>query len=204
MGDVILEEEAVLARGRARLIFQHPARPDRLIKVMRAKTAKSYDARARPFSHGRRFGRYKVHAKEIVHFLECAARRPDVLSFCAPVYGLEPTNLGMGLVCQKIDDGRGRLAPTLGDLHRAGRIGPEHGAMLERLEAALVNAHFVVHDLKAANIVVAGEGGAERLVVVDGFGDPWRPPLRRLSFRLNRFLLRRDIRRLRRQLGLEG
>jgi hypothetical protein len=193
-----LDPEAALARGKERLVFQHPERPDRLIKVARPRRPGAVQRRTLPWSRSWRYGRLKRLAWELRYYIECHARQPQALRLMPAIDGLAETSLGLGLVCEKIDDGAGGLAPTL-DVALARRgADPALRGMFDELVAALAPGRFVFRDVRPQNIVVA----ADRLVVVDGFGDIRPMPLRDLLPAYNRRLLMRDLDAMRARLGL--
>jgi hypothetical protein len=193
-----LDPEAALARGKERLVFQHPERPDRLIKVAKPRPAGAPRRRVVPWSRTWRYGRLKRLMWELRYYVECHARQPDALRLMPAIDGLAETSLGLGLVCEKIDDGAGGLAPTL-DVAVA-RRGADPGLqrLFEELVAALAPGRFVFRDVRPQNIAVA----ADRLVIVDGFGDIRPVPLRDLLPAYNRRLLMRDLEAMRGHLGL--
>jgi hypothetical protein len=200
MQAIEIDPDAALASGRDRLVFQHPRHPDRLIKVMRPRYRAMQARRGfvAPLSPTWRFGELKHLAREVAYYLECQARHPETLRLMPQIHGFQPTSLGLGLVCEKIDDGSGGLAPTLDAAAEARGRDARLRALFDAFVQTLEPGHFVFRDVRPKNVVVA----ADRLVVVDGFGDPRPLPLRGLSARFNRIRLRRDLRRLRAQIGL--
>src|SRR5690606_13552221 len=102
------------------------------------------------------------------------------------VYGLIPTSLGMGLLVEKIGDGRGGLAPTLEDLVKSqGFTEPLRVALAEAIDA-LTAAHVVLWDAAPDNFA-PGENRAGHRGVFMLAGDGGRQWIRRyrLSRRLN-------------------
>jgi hypothetical protein len=198
--DIDLDQRAALAGGREHLIFQHPQHPDRLIKVVHPRY-RAMLARRRfvaPLSPTWRFGDFKKIAQAVTYYLECQVRNPEVLRLMPEIHGFARTSLGLGLVCEKIDDGHGGLAPTLRSAVEARGRDIRLRALFDEFAEAAEASNFAFLDVRAGNIVVA----AERLLAVDGFGHRHPFSLRRLSTRVNRLWLRRDLRGMRERLGL--
>ncbi len=199
MSELHLDPQQALAGGRDRLVFQHPARPDRIIKVMRPRYVRMQGRRwIVPFSMSWRFGTLKHFAREVAYGLELRARHPELVPLMAEILGFETTSLGLGLVCEKIGDGHGGLAPTLAEVLARPGVAPAFRARAAGFLEDLAAAPFVFRDVSSRNIVVA----PDRFVVVDGFGDFNVLPLRHFSRALNRFCQRHDIRALRTALDL--
>jgi hypothetical protein len=200
VGTIIIDPEAKLAAGKERLVFQHPEHADRIIKVAQPRYA-AMQARRRfvpPFSDTWRYGALKRAACEVAYYLECQCRHPEALRLLPAIHGFTETSIGFGLVCEKIDDGAGGLAPTLDAAVRAAQ--PDQG-LRERFDAfvdAVETSEVVFRDVRPKNVVVA----PDRLVIVDGFGDIRPLLMRGLSGRLARRRLRRDLQRLRQRLWL--
>jgi hypothetical protein len=200
-----LDAAAAIERGKGRLIFDHPRHPDRLVKVMKPGVRAREAAKRARFSMAGQFGANKVFAKEVLYFLSIQGRQPDLLPLFPWIHGFIETDLGLGVVQEKITDDRGALAPSLKQLTEAGALTERHRELARALCDRLAAGQVVFHDISPGNIVAAGgRENPSRLVIVDGFGDPGVPPLRRLWPAYNRLRQRRRLRALRECLGLDG
>lgn len=193
-----------LAVGRLRCVHEHPARPDCLIKTVRADVIERRWGMAAPwYKRLVRTRQYTVFAREFEEYLAIQARHPGSSPPIARVVGIEETDLGIGLVVEKVRGADGTLAPTVAALGQAeGRIEP----WLEKAFAAflddLLRHDVVVGDLHAWNIVHGSDSrGGPRLVLVDGFGEKNFIPRNSLSTRANARHTRRLYERMRRMLG---
>jgi hypothetical protein len=203
MQELQLDPGCAISRGSCRLVFQHPRHTDRVIKVMLPRFAARMRRRRGRFGMSGQFAANKLVVKEVVYLLHLEARRPDLLPLFPWIHGLVRTNLGLGLVCEKIAGADGAVAPSLRDLARTGLLTQRHRALARSLCDAFARDHIVVNDLHAGNIVAEGPlDRPRRLVIIDGFGDPNVPPVRRLSSWWNRFAQRKRLARLRKELGL--
>jgi hypothetical protein len=199
-----LRQQEALGRGRSRLVFQHPRHRDRIIKVLRQQEATRNASRTNPFSRTARYGGYKVFAMEVEYLIGVAARRPHLLPLFPWIHGLIRTDLGLGMVQEKITDDRGEVAPSLAELARAGMLAERHRALVHDFLDRLEREHVVFKDLTARNIVAEGPREAPtRLVMIDGFGEGTTLPLRTCLPRYNRWYQRSRIAALRAELGLD-
>lgn len=181
---VILSGQPVIAQGRRQHIYEHPGDPTSLIKL---PMPGSYDAKGnlierRRFDRFRRATAFRDFLREFREYLELKARHQSPgtpLPLCA-VRGIVETDLGLGLVYERIGDADGALAPTLKTLIRRKRIEPHHLEEIEVLFRQLMDNHVVVSNFNLDNIVYqAGRGGAGRFVYIDSFGSKEFIPVRR-------------------------
>ena len=189
-----LSQATPIATGKHRQVYQHPDEPGQLVKVIRAELLGSTaDAQRHRWP---RTGPYRGYVREFKEYL--ASRNADPgRSPLAQVIGLADTDLGVGLVVEKICDADGALAPTLATwLRRDGFTAPMQQA-LDVLLAALLRHNVIATDLHAFNLVCASDGGdAPRLVMIDGFGEKNIVPHRSMSRRHNATVTRRKFERL--------
>lgn len=161
--------------GACRFVFPHPRHADRVVKVITPRFAARFTRRRRRYGLTRYFGGNKIAVKEIAYLLHLEARRPDLLPLFAWIHGPVPTNLGLGLISEKISGDDGKLAPTLRELAEAGQLNERHRALARDLCDKLDCDHVVFEDMEAKNIVAEGPlDRPQRLVIIDGFGDPRR------------------------------
>ena len=191
---VVLSDRERLARGAVRDVYDRPGRPGEILKTMRSRKRAAYGPGA---GLGRWLGRmlglgpYRSFLREYETYLRTGYRadklgRPIPI---APFGALVRTDEGLALVCAKIADEHGALAPTLRRLMRDGRMDP---AMVERLNAFVADVYALgvnVPDMNGTNIVY--DPHAMRFVLVDGYGDKTLIPVRRWIPALNRRMIDR-------------
>ncbi|TVR65271.1 MAG: hypothetical protein EA422_04655 [Gemmatimonadales bacterium] len=188
---IVLSAQSPEASGARRLVYRHPLRPDRLIKVVKPSNRPPWRVRL-----SSRYGSYKSHGIELTEYLVLRSRISNDPPIVAPFHGLVETDLGMGVEVERMVDRAGELAPTLH--HLVERMGPASHLVpqVDAMIRLLARHHIVVSDLKPLNLVLAWWGGEERLVLIDGLGEKNLLSLRPMSRLANRLSLARAGRRL--------
>lgn len=192
-----------LALGHQRAIYQHPRDPALLIKTMRPESvAKRWDARERWTKRLRRTRHYIGYLRELKEYI-AAYTLKNANPPLARIAGLVETDVGLGLVCEKVRGADGALAPTLFQCWlEYGGEPPWARAALEEFRDSLLKHNVIVGDLNAANVVYGSDSrGGPRLVMVDGFGEKAVIPLCSMSRRFNRHSILRRYRRMLRDLA---
>jgi len=201
---LILAHQPPLAIGNLRAIHQHPEHAQLLIKTLRPEAvARRFDAPGRWYKRVPRARQYTGFVRELKEYVALAARATHGIAPVARMVGIVETDLGIGLVSEKIVDAHGALAPSLHAIYRQnGGASAWTDAALDTLLDELLRFNVIVGDLHASNIVYGTDsrGGAPRLVLVDGFGEKNLLPLKSLSRWLNQRNTRRVYRRLRQVL----
>jgi hypothetical protein len=200
MSDVLaLQHLDPVARGSARLVFEHPQRPDLLVKVMRPKHLEArYGKGAAWFRRRRRYDPYVLFLREIREYVAAYASHGKSLPIAQQVRGLVETDLGLGLLVEAVRGPDGALAPTVAKLIAKGDYDDSAQAALESFLRELLQSDIVVADLHERNMVYAG--GADslpRFVMIDGLGSSTLIPFKSWSRTLNRRSKEKRIRRLR-------
>lgn len=204
-GPLDLSLSPPLAHGGDRYVFQHPHEPCLLVKVMDMEARAVYLAE-RPFKRWyKQFQRENDHRVFLNEFNEyvAAATCPSGVWLLpmARILGLAQTNLGPGLLVEKIRDAQGGMAPTLKDLAKQGQYTQSLAAQLERLFEDLADAHVVLHDISASNVAVGyNTDGKHGLYLIDGFGVQPLIPVYAWSQALNRRRIQRKYADLRAKL----
>ncbi len=200
---LLLRSTAPLARGTRRAVYQHPDDPDALVKVAcEGKAALQRDSGRRFSSWTRRLGlaRLGVRAEFRRELREIAAlhlRLPALPECIAGIYGLVETDLGPGIVVQKIGGRDGGLAPTLGAVLRAAGIDEARRQLILRAGACITRSQARLNNLALHNIVVAPDPvHGERLVLIDCVGEKTLIPVQRLCPWYSRRLTAKRLRRL--------
>ena len=181
---VILTGQPVIAQGRRQYIYEHPGDPTSLIKLPMPET---YDAEGnlterRSLDRFRRATAFRDFLREFREFVELKARHQqhDARLPLCEVRGVVQTDLGLGLVYERIGNPDGTLAPTLKALIRQRRIRQRHIDEIEAHFRELMDAHVVVSNFNLDNIVYqTGGDGSGRYVWIDSFGSKEFIPVRR-------------------------
>ena len=198
-----LDDTDECATGQLRRIFQHPHAPDLLVKIVRADAIERRWGAGAPWH--KRLPRARQHGgfvRELKEYIALRARHPAAAVPLARMVGLVETNLGLGLVSEKVRAADGALAPTLSALYQRER---GFSAAIERELArfldALLACDAVVGDMHAWNLVFGSDSrGGPRFVLVDGFGEKHLVPFTSMSRRINAYNTCRLYRRMREQL----
>ncbi len=199
---LILRTATPLGHGTRRMVYQHPDNPDALIKVLPdRKLALRRDAGR--FKSWRRWlglansGVRAGFRRELRAIAALRARLGAVPDCVADAYGMVGTDLGPGIVVQKICGRDGRLAPTLGAVLRMEGLTEARREQILRLDTCIRRSQAVLNNLALHNIVVASDPlRGERLVMVDCLGDKALIPIREFSRWLNRRAIARHLRGL--------
>lgn len=205
-GPLDLTAAKPLTTGGDRHIFQHPLVPSLLVKVMDMEARAVY-LDARPFKRWykqyQRESAYRVYLNEISEYVTTTTRPSGVWQVpMARIVGVAQTTLGLGLLVEKIADEAGNMAPTVKQLASQGRFDAALGTQLDAFFEQLAEAHVVVHDVSASNVVCGLNADGKRgLYLVDGFGVLPLIPLYAWSKRLNRRRMRRKYERMRASLA---
>ena len=192
-----------LARGRERLVFEHPDTPQLLVKVMRPDLADArYGKGAVWYRRRRRFGPYVVFMREIREYVAAYANAGHSLPFAQQVVGLAETDLGLGLIIGAVRGPDGRLAPTAATLIANGEFDQRAEEALEEFLADLLESDLVIADLHEQNIVYAYNPNGERhFVMIDGLGSANLLPFKSWSRHFNRRSKIKRIARLRARIA---
>lgn len=173
-----------------------------LVKVMRADAVASrWNAPRRWHKRLPRTRHYIGYLRELKEYIGARARAPHVDVPIARMIGVVETDLGLGLVCEKVVGADGGLAPTLAAIYERDGFTPDLDAALAVFLEGLLQANAIVGDMHAWNIVYGSDSrGGPRLVMIDGFGEKHAIPLSSMSRAINRYRTRRLYRRMLAQL----
>lgn len=191
-----------IAVGHLRSVYQHPYHPGELIKVMRADAvAKRWNAPGRWHKRLPRTRHFVQYLRELKEFIAARARAPEVDVPIARMIGIVDTDLGLGLISEKVVDADGALAPTLAALYSRRGFTPELERALATFLEGLLAANAIVGDMHAWNIVYGSDSrGGPRLVMIDGFGEKHAVPISSMSSAVNRYRTKRLYKRMIAQL----
>ncbi len=155
---IILSDELLLGKGKARACYFDPTDPSRCIKV---------DWPGRSFSQTKQEGKY---------YRWLAKHRPSFQYDCIPrFHGFVATDRGPGGVFDLVRDASsGAASSTLHHYLHAGRVASEPAlwdAALQRLRNSVLANSLVIGDLNAVNICARlNADDSIHLVIVDGIG----------------------------------
>ena len=192
-----------IVMGHQRAVYQHPHDANLIVKTMRPESvARRWDAPGRWHKRLPRVRHYVSYLREIKEYI-AAHTRADADPPIARIVGLAETDVGLGLVCEKVRAPDGGMAPTL---HQCwvenGGEPPWARAALKVFLESLLRHNVIVGDLNAANLVFGSDSrGGPRLLMVDGFGEKGAIPLSSMSRVFNRHFIRRRYRRMLRDLS---
>ncbi|HEY0230101.1 MAG TPA: YrbL family protein [Dokdonella sp.] len=198
-----LAHAAPLAVGHLRQVFQHPRETDCVIKVMRADAVQSrWGAKARWYKRLPRARHYTGFVRELKEYIATQARFAGRNAPIARMVGVVETDLGLGLISEKVRDANGALAPTLAALYaRENGFSALIETGLARFLEDLLACNVIVGDMHAWNIVYGSDSReGPRFVLIDGFGEKHFIPRSSMSRTLNAWNTRKLFRRMREQL----
>ena len=197
-----LADRAPLAVGHLRYVFQHPQNRNELVKVMRADAvAARWNRKSRWAKRLPRTRHYIGYLRELKEYIAARARAAHGEPPIARMIGLIETDLGLGLVSEKVVGADGGLAPTLAAIYERKGFTPELNRELATFLDGLMDSNVIVGDMHAWNIVYGSDSrGGPRLVMIDGFGEKHAIPISSMSRAVNRYRTRRLYRRMLEQL----
>lgn len=189
-----------VAQGHKRFVFQHPTDPDLLIKVWQPDVVKARWGHDRPWYRGSRYRQYVSLQREISEQLALAVKFPDGVPVLQSLFGIVPTDYGVGVIVEKLKGRDGGLAPSLQRLARTEGPTPRILDKLAQFRNELLQYGIVVGKLHDRNLILAVRGDEERFVMVDGYGEKTAIPIHMWSSRLNAAHTRRKVDALIRKL----
>ncbi|GAA5495491.1 hypothetical protein Rhal01_01666 [Rubritalea halochordaticola] len=185
---LILKDTQPIAKGKSRLVFQHPDEPDLIIKVMRPEVIEDrFGAGTKWYKRRRRYGKYVSYIREIQEYIAVHAKHNDDLPFLQEIIGFAKTDLGLGLVLKAIQNQDGTLSPTLAMLIKEHRLDDTILQALSTCLDQLLNCDVIVSDINLGNLVYQErDGQPSRFILIDGIGNNTPLPFKAISRRINR------------------
>lgn len=181
-----------LAAGSYRSVFQHPNDENLLVKVLREKE----NYKPEPwYKAWRGSGEYKSFSREVAEYKSLRRKNLHDLSFIQRFFGKVDTDLGLGMIVEKLLGPDGRLAPTVKQLVLREGLSDRMRAMLFELRDQVIEHNIIFSDIKGSNIVFAHDRRGGRLVVIDGLGDRLWLPVNSMSAMVNRLNRQRHFER---------
>jgi len=199
---LVLAGREPLAVGHLRSVYQHPQHADELIKLMRSDVVeKRWNARGRWLKRLPRTRHYIGYPRELKEYIAARALSDSGDLPIVRMIGLVETDLGLGLVSEKVVDADGALAPTLAAVYAKRGFAPDLRAALDAFLEGLLGGNVIVGDMHAWNIVYGRDSrGGPRLIMIDGFGEKHAIPVSSMSRVINRYRTRRLFKRMLAQL----
>lgn len=171
-----------IATGYMKLVFQHPHDKRCLVKVIKPSVVARRRGKRHWFKKRRRTQAHVDFLREIVQYVTIRSGTDHPIPSIQRFLGVVETDLGFGMVVEKVTGKGGELAPMLTALLQRDGFTAEIEQMLETLIDDLNRNHVVLNDLRVRNIVCAENGKNERrLVLIDGFGEKVLIPLYSMS-----------------------
>ncbi|MGH8174398.1 MAG: YrbL family protein, partial [Rhodanobacteraceae bacterium] len=148
-----------IAIGQLRAVYQHPLHRDELVKVIRPGMAEArLKRRSSWLKRLPRAKHYVGYLREIKEYVAARARTPDRDPPIARMIGVIDTDLGLGLVTEKVVDADGALAPTLAAMYERSRgFTPAIDTALATFLEGLLACNVIVGDMHAWNIVYGSD-----------------------------------------------
>jgi hypothetical protein len=190
-----LRDVEPIAQGNKRFVYQHPTDPNLLIKVWKPEVVEERWAGERPwYKPTRRYGQYVSFQREMSEYLSLAAKFPDGVPVLQKLAGIVDTDYGIGAVVEKLVGPDGGLAPSLATLGRREGVTRRLLEKIDQFRSELLHYGIIVGKLHDKNLVLAIHGGAERFVMVDGYGEKTAIPIHAWSPWMNSIHTRRRVR----------
>lgn len=193
-----LADQTPLAVGKLRSVYAHPDDAGAVVKVLRPEViATRWSGSKNWVKRLPRARHYAGYLREVKEYLAVRAVGAGEELPIARLGGLVDTDVGLGLVAERVSAPDGALAPTLFRLLKQHGFQPWIAQGLDALYAELQRHRVILGDLHPGNVVYGSvAGGAPRFVVIDGFGEKYVLPLCSMSRTLNRWHSARRYRRL--------
>ncbi|MCV6625477.1 MAG: PhoP regulatory network YrbL family protein [Cellvibrionaceae bacterium] len=168
-----LSELEPLFVGGTRYCYQHPEHPDRVVKVLRPD--RTGEARRALQTSWKRFlpaSSFDDQLKEIKAYRTLAKQNnPRVWEHIPKLFGLEQTDMGLGIVTELWRNADGSLAYNVEDMCRQG-MSEELAAGIEEFVQWLQAETIISRDILPHNVIAARQpDGSLKVAIVDGIGN---------------------------------
>lgn len=170
-----LSTQIPLASGSEKEIYQHFEADKLLIKVWHPQYFKRLKKHHPFLTPLQRLPKYSACLKELAEHLYIREWGEE-LRFVQNIVGIVDTDLGVGLIVEKIIRKNGDLAQSLHELLTTGRYREVHEKALAELVNWLRSTGLILRDLSTRNLV--WDEQETRFVIIDGLGG-----MARCSFR---------------------
>lgn len=197
----------LIGEGGYKMVFEHPTQADKVIKIMRPERVAADGGFKKHgyFKRNSMQGVYRQFRREIIQYLQLCKNNYAKLDYKFPIetpYGLVATNLGLGLVVEKI------VAPvncvqSLGALVRDKKLEDKHLQALEVFFEDCKKKHVVYGEVNANGIMYTEARNARpEFVLVDGIGEKLLIPVRSWSKKNNDRYIEKVKRQIKKDLEI--
>lgn len=202
---VLLSDLEPVALGGRRAVYVFPDKPDWLTKV--AIPDRTPQAQSIHRSLLSRFFPdlvYKPILREIESELKTALKIGLAISESplARCMGIVQTDLGPGVVIEKISGKDSDVAPTLLSMSKAGQLTKPIIDELNEFSEKLFKLQVVTSDINLGNIVYGQRDGTQAFFLVDGFWERNFIPVRSLFYSVNVYQLKKRLQKTAFKTGL--
>lgn len=190
--------------GVRRHVYAIPDHPGLLIKIIPSWKVYTHGWLKRQVYRLLPNRRYRSILAEVEYEMQLSLRLGTACS-TSPLpkcFGVVSTDLGAGVLVEKIVDRSGALGRTLYDLCAGNEMDRYRLGHLNELVAKLFVMHIVTPDLHPNNVVFGQRNGKDSFFVVDGYGERTVIPMRSLSRSLHNYSLQRQMTRIAARTGL--
>lgn len=193
-----LNDRKPLTQGRSRFVFEHPADPDLLVKVIRPEVVEDrFGNNTKWYKKRRRFGKFISYIREIQEFLAVRETHEKDVHFLQRIVGFARTDMGLGLVLEAVKWTDGTLAPNMAILIKNDMFDDTAKKALEVFLDELLNSNVIISDLNLGNIVYTySEERGHYFTLIDGIGNNNILPIKISSIYMNRRSKRGRFKRL--------
>ena len=182
-----LKNKDPVSKGRCRLVFEHPASSDLLVKVIRPDVLeRRFGKGTQPwrFKKNRRYGQYISFHREMQEYLVSRAESTTSRFHVQTIVGFADTDLGLGMIVEAVRNVDGTLALPLGQLIKSGLFDEEAEEALERFFSQMLASRIVFSDLNLGALVY--QSTRKEFIMIDGLGITNPIPIKALSSWANR------------------
>ncbi|WP_104004269.1 YrbL family protein [Marinobacterium lutimaris] len=162
-----LSTQTPLASGGEKEVYQHLEVEKLLIKVWRPRYFERLKGQRAMFSPLRRLPKYTGCLKELSEHLYIRDWEEEN-RFVQNIVGIVDTDLGVGVVVEKVSRVNGQLAQSLNELLANGQYRPVHEKAMAELLSWLRSTGLIIRDLNTRNLV--WDELDNRFVIIDGLG----------------------------------
>lgn len=183
MNLLVLQDSWMVGKGTVKYVYQHPLENDKLIKIIRPEIIhedggfKKHPWIKRTINQGI----YRQFRREIIQYFELCKNNYCELDYRFPMeipYGLIQTNMGLGLVVEKIVSPNGSPM-NLKQLHQTGLLEKKHFAALLDFFERCKRMHLVFGEVNYEGLMYTeARNSKPEFVLVDGIGEKLYIPLR--------------------------
>lgn len=203
---LILSGRKPLITGSHRAVYEVTGDDELLVKVMlpglghRQGWVKSLKEQVKVRL---RYGRHRFLFREYSGYIRTWLNqgRAQLTPPIADLRGFVVTDLGLGMLTEKIRGPSGQLAEQLHKIYKSGQL-EDHLSLLNDFARSLFEWDVIANDINAGNVVLGERHGKLQFVLVDGLGESYLIPVRNWFRWVNRRSLNKRLQRTAASCGL--